>query len=243
MGPIAVALLIDRGQTELARARLEHQLARVGVLSPFAARLLPLRVRLQLELGEPEAAESTAADLDRLARQLGHEHVLAMSDLVRGVVGRVRGTATAVADLETAVERYQRLGMPYDEGRAHLELAESVAPDEPELAVDEARRALKLFEPLGALRDADRAAELLRSLGASGRAGRRLPGGLSGREREVLALIEHGLSNTEIAARLFIAPKTASHHVSNVLAKLGVRTRAEAAAFAARERAAGSAVE
>jgi DNA-binding NarL/FixJ family response regulator len=48
----------------------------------------------------------------------------------------------------------------------------------------------------------------------------------------VLDLLGEGLTNAEIAQRLFISPKTASHHVSNVLAKLGLRNRAEAAVVA-----------
>ena len=52
---------------------------------------------------------------------------------------------------------------------------------------------------------------------------------------EVLRLIAGGLSNAEIAERLVIAPKTAEHHVSRVLAKLGVRSRVDAAAYALRE--------
>lgn len=57
---------------------------------------------------------------------------------------------------------------------------------------------------------------------------------LSPREQEVLELLALGLSNPEIVGRLSITTKTVSHHVSNVLAKLGLRNRAEAAALAGR---------
>ena len=60
------------------------------------------------------------------------------------------------------------------------------------------------------------------------------PGGLSTREQEILGLVAGGLTNRQIGERLFITEKTASHHVSNILAKLGVSGRAEAAAEAVR---------
>ena len=58
------------------------------------------------------------------------------------------------------------------------------------------------------------------------------PFGLTGRELEVLRLVAAGRGNREIAAELFISPKTASVHVSNILGKLGVATRGEDAATA-----------
>ena len=99
----------------------------------------------------------------------------------------------------------------------------------------EARNALAAFERLGAAGDADAADALLRSLGATGRVGPKRAGTLTRREQEVLRLVGLGLSNPEIAQRLFISRKTAAHHVSNVLAKLGVRNRAGAIAHATRQ--------
>lgn len=58
--------------------------------------------------------------------------------------------------------------------------------------------------------------------------------GLTAREMEVLRLAAAGHSNQQIAAELFISPKTASVHVSNILGKLGVASRVEAAATAYR---------
>jgi DNA-binding NarL/FixJ family response regulator len=122
--------------------------------------------------------------------------------------------------------------MPLEEGRARLALARL---EQPALALVHARAALALFERLGARRDADEAAAVLRSGGAAGRSAPRLGGELTAREREVLALLAEGLSNRAIADRLVISPKTAEHHVTRILGKLGLRSRAEAAAYAVRD--------
>jgi DNA-binding NarL/FixJ family response regulator len=105
------------------------------------------------------------------------------------------------------------------------------------MAVAEATAARDALERLGAAGDADAADALRRSLGAGGRTGPKRVGALTRREQEVLRLVGLGLSNPEIAQRLFISRKTAAHHVSNVLAKLGVPNRAGAIAYATRQAA------
>jgi DNA-binding NarL/FixJ family response regulator len=64
------------------------------------------------------------------------------------------------------------------------------------------------------------------------RGSRALPGGLTAREAEVLALVAAGRSNREIAETLVLSPKTVARHLSNIFAKLGVASRTQAAAFA-----------
>ena len=142
------------------------------------------------------------------------------------------------------MNRFAALGARLDAARTRLELARSLSVGSPEVAVDTARRARTELEALGALRDAAAAAALMRSLAqsawcswprlAKGRAGPRATDLLTRRETEVLRLLAEGLTNRQIAERLFISPKTAEHHVGRVYSKLDVSTRAQAAAYAAR---------
>lgn len=97
----------------------------------------------------------------------------------------------------------------------------------------EAKTALAGFESAGAHRLADTARALLRDLGDRSHVGRKGSGLLTDREVEILMLLARGLTNAEIARRLFISVKTAGNHVSNILTKIGVRSRTEAASFAA----------
>ncbi len=110
-----------------------------------------------------------------------------------------------------------------------------VAEREPAAAVAEAHAALDAFEALGARRGSDAAAALLRSWGERVTQVRgSTSASLSRREREVLLLLGEGLSNRELAERLFLSRKTIEHHVRSVLTKLGLHNRAEAAAYAVR---------
>ena len=138
--------------------------------------------------------------------------------------------------LERALSRFRRLEMPLEVGRSRLLLAQALATEARELSIAEGERALARLEELGAARDADAAAAFLRSLGVkAARGGPKRLGVLTRREREVLELLAEGLSNPEIAERLFLSRKTVEHHVASILAKLGVRSRGEAAAYALRD--------
>jgi DNA-binding NarL/FixJ family response regulator len=126
-------------------------------------------------------------------------------------------------DWAGAAACWQEIGSAYDAALALL------GGDEAAL-----RSAHATFEELGARPALAIAARRLRELGVRdvprGRRDSTLanPAGLTRREAEVLALLAEGLRNAEIAERLFVATKTVDHHVSAILAKLGVRSRIEA---------------
>jgi DNA-binding CsgD family transcriptional regulator len=236
---VAIEVQLARGEAGPARRTLERRLGALAERHAAAATLLPLLVDAQLAEGDAAAARVSADRLLDLGRAIGRESVVAAAELAAGRVCLAVRDDAAVAHLELALAGFARLGTPLDEGRARLELARALAGDDRDQAAAEARRALALFERLGALRDADGAAAFLRSLGGAGRSAPRLDGELTSREREVLAVLGEGLSNAQIAERLVISPKTAEHHVGRILRKLGLKSRAEATAYAVRAGAPG----
>jgi DNA-binding NarL/FixJ family response regulator len=171
---------------------------------------------------------------------------------------RAEGRADA-ADWAALAARWEELADPYEAARARWRQAEAhaTAGDRP-AAQDAAARAHETATRLGSRWLADeldvlaRRARLRMSEGGDGAVGslslaggghpppeaeQPEPGdelGLTAREREVLALIAQGRTNREIGETLFMAEKTASVHVSRILAKLDVRSRTEAAAVAHR---------
>lgn len=103
--------------------------------------------------------------------------------------------------------------------------------------LDEAQTALAVFQQLGAAGAVESAVALLGELaGLTDGGGTQGVASLTTREQQVLDLVALGLSNSRIAASLVISEKTAGHHVSHILAKLGVHNRTEAAAHARGQR-------
>jgi DNA-binding CsgD family transcriptional regulator/tetratricopeptide (TPR) repeat protein len=132
-------------------------------------------------------------------------------------------------DWQGAAAAWGRVGCPFEQAAA-------LADSDQEQALLEA---LAIFERLGAVPAAALVRRRLRSLGASRiprgprRRTRKNPAGLTARQIEVLELVAAGLGNAEIAARLFVSPKTVEHHVSAIFTKLAVTDRRSAAEAAA----------
>jgi DNA-binding CsgD family transcriptional regulator len=131
-------------------------------------------------------------------------------------------------DWRGAARAWKELGCPYEQA-----LVLGWYGTEPEQ-----RDALAILDQLGAAPAAQALRRQMRARGVravprgSRTSTRRNPLGLTRREAEILALLSEGLRNAAIAKRLFVSTKTVDHHVSAILTKLGVPSRAEAVAMA-----------
>jgi DNA-binding CsgD family transcriptional regulator len=234
--PVALRTVVDlhlvRGEPGAAAALVKRRLDHVGSTSLLAAPLFLLLVRVELARPDLDAAASAVEQLAALVEGSGRADLRASTEFARARVALARGDVGADAGAERAIEAFTQLDLPLEAARARLELARAVADDRPQLAVAEAYAALAVFRRHEAARDADETAELLRRLGERPGTSHMAADKLTRRELEVLRLVAEGLTNAEIATRLFISPRTAEHHVSSILAKLGLRSRAEAAARA-----------
>jgi ATP/maltotriose-dependent transcriptional regulator MalT len=229
-----------RGPAAVAAASLHLARGKPSLAASTARRALddadPLERALLAELlGNAEIALDERASAEARGRELSEQGEALDCELIRARGERLLGYSSGARDhLDTALRIFVRLGMPYEVARTQLMLSETTRRTEPEAAEAEARSALAAFEGLDAGRDADAAAALLRELGVkAARSGPKGQGTLTKRETEVLALIAEGLTNPEIAERLYVSRKTVEHHVASILPKLGARNRAEAVRIAA----------
>ncbi len=259
--PIAAAwatLALTEGDPEAARRHVGEALAAVGEAKDtlYTPLLHSLGARAEAEIAERERARRRApdaapidallAELDAiLARGTGDARppdALAHRALVHAERARVAGVPEPER-WRAAGDAWDALGEPYPAAYARLREAEATLQSSGERAAAAAPLAAAhaTAEALGA-------APLRTEIQALARRARLDPtppprppapsaadeAGLTAREAEVLALLADGLTNREIAARLFISQKTVAAHMAHIFGKLDVHTRVEAAARAQR---------
>ncbi|MFI7063748.1 LuxR C-terminal-related transcriptional regulator [Kribbella sp. NPDC050124] len=222
------ALHLARGEYAVAVDLLEHAVRRADPRTSACLPLLALLVDAQLATGkDPQPmieAMATCAD----------EHPSPYANALVALARGRAGDGDPKRWLREALDGFNQSQLPLEASLCRLDLARACSQDNPEVAVAEARNALRSFEMLQAAQYVDAATAVLRQLGQKVRPPAPSGNPLSRREEDVLRLLGEGLSNPEISERLFISRKTVEHHVGNILVKLGLRNRAEAAAYAVR---------
>ena len=224
---LALALLAA-GETAEARDALAPALERSDPGSYARILALPIAVEVAAAEGSGAEARRLAGELARIAPD--HPRTTfsaALADAASGAPG-------AAAAVEAAARAREEAGRRVEAARWRLAGASALSGADDDGATELATRALAANREMGADGWSRRAEQALRRLGV--RVPSRLSGagagGLTAREVEVLGLVADGLSNRAIAERLFISQKTAGRHVSNLFAKLGVHSRAQAARVA-----------
>lgn len=192
------------------------------------AQLLPAYVEIMLASGEIETARGGAEELSAIAMLLDSPLLKASAAQAQGAVHMMNGDdEAALALLNDAVQTWRDLDVPHEAARTRV-LA-SIAyqrlgdRDAAELELDAATRVL---QQLGA------GTEIERIQSRFSRPSPPAAGGLTGRERQVLALVAAGKTNRAIATQLGISEKTVARHLSNIFTKLDLSSRAAATAYA-----------
>jgi DNA-binding CsgD family transcriptional regulator len=225
--PGLALLRFGQGRLSAADAGIRRALAEAP--SPLLrATVLPAYVDIVLAACDREAAHAAATELAEIAARFHSDYLHGMAAHAEGAVRLATGEAqAALPPLRRAAASWQQLDAVYLSAQTRLLIGcacrELGDEDAAQLEIDGARQ---VFTRLGAAPDARRAATLLAP------AGQDRPGGLTGREVELLALLATGKTNREIAVQLFISEKTVARHVSNIFDKLGISSRAAATAYA-----------
>jgi len=233
--PLAGLHLPQRAHDE-AISVAQHGMRLMGDDRMRVARLLAICVEAELGRGNPQGARSAAEKIDALATGHPVPALQARAALARGPVAEATGeTSRAVTAYEAGLHSLTSADWPLVRAELHLALGRTLATTDQSAAISEARAADLIFERLGSPAATD-TARLLNQLGVAATARPRradATASLTRRESEVLKLLRGGLTNAEIAAQQHNSVRTIEHHVSAILAKLGLRSRAEAAAYAA----------
>jgi ATP/maltotriose-dependent transcriptional regulator MalT len=171
----------------------------------------------------PDESVAAVARVSEMARIGGQPGAVAIATWCRGLLGG----SDAADDLTTAADAFRVLRLPLAEARAHLALGELLRRDrQPRAAREHLRVALEGFSALGVTVWADRAAAELRASGESAHSPE--SNGLESltpQELQIVRFVSQGASNRDVAAKLFISPRTVEYHLYKVYPKLGITSR------------------
>jgi DNA-binding NarL/FixJ family response regulator len=231
-----VSLHLARGEDRDAAGLARQGLRNMGDDHVRAARLLVMLTQAQLALTDTEAAQASVARLDQIAAGHTLPVLAARAALARGMVAQHRGQQDAAREaFEHGLAVLADAHWPLLLAELRLRLGQVLAGSDPPAAIAEARAAHLIWERLGSP-ESSRSAALLNQFGLQATSAPRAADAtatLSPREHVVLQHLRAGNSNADIAAELHNSVRTIEHHVSAILAKLGLRSRAEAAVYAA----------
>jgi DNA-binding CsgD family transcriptional regulator/tetratricopeptide (TPR) repeat protein len=186
------------------------------------------RLDIAARAGRPEIAATWLAELALFAEDVA-------TPRARAVVAYGRALASegdpAQAFFLEALDHQAGAGRPFEAARTQLAYGEFLRRARRRVqARDQLRAALETFEDVGARPWADRARQELRASGESARKrDESTTTNLTAQERQVAQFVAEGLSNRDVAARLFLSPRTIDFHLRNVFAKTGVSSRGELA--------------
>jgi DNA-binding CsgD family transcriptional regulator len=228
--PGLALLRLAQGQMAAAVAAIRRVVGETTERSQRTG-LLAAQVEILLAAGDPAAARQACQELEAIAADLDSRVLGAIAKQARGAVDLAEGKAASASGLlRRACQVWQELEAPYPAARVRELLGRCcLALGDRDGAMLELQAARVGFEALGAAPDLAR----LESVEPKKPSDRR-PHDLTRRELEVLRLIATGKSNRSIAQSLFLSERTVERHVSNILRKLDVPSRAAATAHAFR---------
>jgi len=216
--------------TEAAAALepLDGLTARLNMSEPAVVQWRPDLIEALARAGRTADAEEQLARLEAQAEATGGRWARAAALRCRGILSGDDGYR---ATFEAALAIHAELPMPFELARTQLAYGESLRRAKARAeARDPLRAALATFERLGAAAWGERAVAELRATGsASGRRAETASSRLTPHELQVALLVTQGMTNREVAAALFLSPKTIEYHLGQIYRKLDVRGRAQLA--------------
>lgn len=221
------------GDLEGARAWLQggDRLTERRQSNAFRSSLRLAWARFHQASGDPAAARAQAEAALAGAGEGREFRFLIGAHRLLGSILAATGEAAAERHFREAIGLAQKCRFPYEAAMSQTAFGQSLTADPGALAaLTEAREVLARLQAVPLLTEVETA------LARAATPRSTLPDGLSAREAEVIRLVAQGLTDKEMAARLFLSPRTVDNHLRRIFSKAGVNSRAALVAYAARHR-------